>query len=112
MTERGAGGRWLPGTGSPNPTGRKDKETEDELRDLLRRCVTREDREDLFRGLVKLAKRGNIRAYELLLDRLYGKVKEHHEISGDGGGAVALELFINALKKVYQDEPGDPAPGS
>lgn len=49
--------------------------------------------EQILRSLEKQARKGNVKAAELLLDRGYGKVKQSMELSGDLGIDVSQTKF-------------------
>jgi hypothetical protein len=53
-----------------------------ELDVILAEVFTEKERIDLLRTLLKEALKGNVRAIEILLDRIYGKVKQQTELSG------------------------------
>ena len=53
-----------------------------ELDEILAEVFTEKERIDLLRTLQKEGLKGNVRAIEILLDRIYGKVKQQTELSG------------------------------
>lgn len=64
---------------SGNPNGRPKKLPE---LDKLLSDIPESDYESLISKLFAMAKKGNVRAAEVILDRAYGKAKETMEISG------------------------------
>ena len=53
-----------------------------ELDEILAKVFTEKERIDLLRTLQKEGLKGNVRAIEILLDRIYGRVKQQTEFSG------------------------------
>lgn len=70
--------------------GRKPKEVETDLADLLQRIFTPQDREKVFRRLIADSTSGDHKATGLLLAYAYGKPTERVEISGRDGGPVPI----------------------
>lgn len=68
---RSPDGRWLPGH-CPNPSGRPRERWS--LRSALRSSCDQEDLEQIARVLIEEAKAGNLRAIEVLFNRLDGRV--------------------------------------
>lgn len=81
-----ARGGARPNTGGARPgAGRKPKEVEAGLMELLRKCWTEEDREACVRKMGEKAKGGDREAFALLMAYTYGKPKERVEHTGADG---------------------------
>lgn len=88
----------MAGTGGRRPgAGRKPKEYEADLAEILKRSFLPEDREAVFKRLIADSKSGDHRATQILLAYAYGKPTERVEISGRDGGPVPIET-IEILK--------------
>lgn len=70
--------------------GRKPKEVEIDLADLLKRVFTPKDREAVFARLIADSKSGDHKATAILLAYAFGKPTERVEISGRDGGPVPI----------------------
>lgn len=66
---------------SGNPKGRP--KALPGINKMLTEVITEDDRRHILRKLVGQAKNGNMRAIELVLDRLYGKVTQQTEIQAN-----------------------------
>ncbi len=102
---------WKPGQ-SGNPGGRPRKRLIDEaLQDLLA-SNDGEAARDVAAALVKRARKGDLRAIQLIAERTQGKPMRAIEISGSDGGALdidhmtdeQLEHRINALLTELNNE--------
>lgn len=87
---------------SGNPAGRPKIP---DLHELMAKVLGQEKRgktemEAVLEKLKNVAKKGNVRAAELLLNRNYGMPKQAHEISGPGG----KDLFKPDLDSLTNDE--------
>ena len=103
---------WKPGQ-SGNPGGRPRKRLMDEaLEDLLARNDSEAAR-DVAAALLKQARRGDIRAIQLIAERTQGKPMRAIEISGPEGGALEIDHMtdeqlnqrINELMAKLNREP-------
>lgn len=83
---------------SGNPKGAAKKIPE--LNALLSN-IKESDYQAIINKLTQLAKKGNVRASEVLLDRAFGKVKQDLSIVGDG-------LNINLVRNVVQTDKKTP----
>lgn len=87
---------WVPGV-SGNPSGRK------KIPDDVKKIFT-DASADVARALVKAAKnprcRDQVKAAIHVMDRVYGKVPDKLQHSGDGGGPITLA----ALKDLSDEE--------
>ena len=81
-----------------NPKGRPKKIPE--LTTLLSN-IKESDYQAIIDKLTTLAKKGNVRASEVLLDRAYGKTKQDLNVQGDG-------LKIELTRKVVQTDKKTP----
>ena len=54
--------------------------------------MTPEDFEKLGRKLLEKAQTGDIGAIKELLDRVFGKAAQSMQVSGDGGGALIIQI--------------------
>lgn len=66
----------------------------------------REVIEAIIRRLSDDAKNGNIQAAKVLLDRFYGKPRQHYEITGSDGAPIdsRIEIVFNSLPSPITDE--------
>src|SRR5262245_45165203 len=85
---RDAKGRFAVGNkaGRGNPLNRHAHR----LRYALLAAVKREDIREVVRALVEKAKGGDVAAIKELLDRCLGRARQNLELTGPGGGPVAL----------------------
>ena len=67
-----ATGRFLPGHNMPGP-GNPGQKRMAEIRGIMLEVVTPADMTEMIRKIVSMAKRGDLTATKLLLDRLFGK---------------------------------------
>ena len=65
---------------SGNPKGRP--KALPGINKMLTEVITEDARRSILKMLVAQAKKGNMRAIELVLDRLYGRVQQQTEVSG------------------------------
>ena len=70
--------------GNKAAEGKRGKSTRQKLAQAFREASTPEDIQKLYKKLLKLALKGNMRACEILLDRLLGKPEAHDELKIDG----------------------------
>jgi hypothetical protein len=92
---------------SGNPKGRPKKIPE---LDKLLADVMGEEKdgmtaaEAILKKLRQMATGGNLRAAEILLDRAYGKVKQHHELTGADGGPLQVTPISFFTNEADQDK--------
>ena len=72
---------------------------------LLAEVITEDARRSILRMLTAQAKKGNMKAIEIILDRLYGKVKQPTELSGH----MTVEAITGML--VIKDDTDDQITG-
>ena len=60
--------------------------------------------ERILKKLEQMALNGNLRAAEILLDRSYGKVKQHHELTGADGGPLQVTPISFFTNEADQDK--------
>lgn len=60
--------------------------------------------ERILKKLESMALNGNLRAAEILLDRSYGKVKQHHELTGADGGPLQVTPISFFANEADQDQ--------
>jgi hypothetical protein len=67
---------------------------------LLADIFTEKEMTAILRALQKSALKGNVRAMEVLLDRLYGKVKQQTELSGSVSTSpiTGIQIIIDDSK--------------
>lgn len=98
-------------SGKAGRSGRKSKAEELGLRELLDKCVTDKQREELFIELHELATskirdRVKIESMKLLLAYLYGTPRQAVELSGPNG--EPLEILVKGYATVSPDDFPDP----
>ena len=84
MTDRDVNGRFKPGI-SGNPEGKKKDSLS--VSALIDEAVTPDDWKFIIQQLLKRAKRGDLKAIEMLMDRRFGKALQQI----DGTVGVTLE---------------------
>lgn len=63
---------------------------------LLDKCWSAPDRENCVLHLAELANSGDMDAIKLLFNYTFGKPKETREVSGPGGGEIAVTVrYVN-----------------
>jgi hypothetical protein len=87
MSERGPDGKFIKGS-SGNPGGRKKSDLV--ITDLIDQAVTKDDWLFIFDVLVRKARRGDLKAMEMLMDRRFGKPTQIQEHSGPQGGPIVI----------------------
>jgi hypothetical protein len=80
MAARDASGKFIKGE-SGNPGGRPASELS--ITALIDSAVTREDWDFIIKQLLKQARRGNLKAIEMLMDRRFGKPAQQLQHSGE-----------------------------
>lgn len=70
-------------SGNPNGRPKKLPEIDKLLADVLGEDGENNEAKAILKALVVKAKRGDTRAAEILLDRAYGKAKQHIAIEGE-----------------------------
>ena len=60
--------------------------------------------ERILKKLESMALNGNLRAAEILLDRSYGKVKQHHELTRADGGPLQVTPISFFTNEADQDQ--------
>lgn len=84
---RGPDGRFARGNfhGGGNPHAR----AVNKLRTTILKATNEDDVREIWAKLIEMAKEGNLKAAQYVLDRLIGKPKETVEVAGDAGEAMA-----------------------
>lgn len=49
--------------------------------------------DEVVLALITRAKRGNIAAIKEILDTVYGKITDKHELTGEGGGPIPITII-------------------
>ena len=79
---------------SGNPGGRPNGLS---ITALIDKAVTRDDWDFIFATLLKMARRGNLKAIEMLMDRRFGKALQTNEITGKDGGPIKyIEVLLDS----------------
>lgn len=94
-------------SGKAGRSGRKSKAEELGLRELLDKCVTPKQREELFKELHALATsktrdRVKIESMKLMLAYLYGTPRQSVELTGENGGP--LEVLVKGYVGISPDD--------
>ena len=84
-------GKFVKGN-KANPGGRKRSDLS--ISALIDAVVTEADWMFIIGTLKKRARRGDIKAIDMLLDRRFGKAMQPLQHSGEGGGAIRIE-YVN-----------------
>jgi hypothetical protein len=87
MTERGPDGKFVKGK-SGNPGGRPKSDLS--ITALIDAAATEADWLFIFEKLVRMARRGNLKAMEMLMDRRFGKPTQH--IAGEGDKPIPIQF--------------------
>lgn len=90
---RNAKGQYIPGI-SGNPGGRTASDIS--ITTLIDKAVNPEDWDFIFKNLLKMARRGNLKAIEILLDRRFGKAIQATEHTGKDGGPIVIVNWDDA----------------
>jgi hypothetical protein len=85
-------GKFLPGNKS-NPGGRPKSDLS--ITALIDKAVSADDWDFIFASLLKKARRGDLKAIEMLLDRRFGKAVQQTTLSDPNGDAVKINVTIN-----------------
>ena len=93
--------RWVKGQ-SGNPAGRPPAIPGVNL--LMEEVFTEDERREILISLKRQALKGNMRAIEVLLDRLYGKVKHQTEITGNLKIESITGIVILRDNEIYDNE--------
>jgi hypothetical protein len=88
--------RWQPGQ-SGNPGGRPKRRLIDELLEELLLTEDSKVAEAIARALLAKAKRGDLRAVQLVVERVQGRPKQAMELSGSG-----LDGLVEAIRAARQ----------
>jgi len=96
---RGKRGRWLAGQ-SGNPKGRPKGQLS--LTDELRRYLqdNPEELKAIVMAFIALLKRGNVQAFQELLNRIDGRVSERHELEAK----IPVTLIFQPAPQVIEGE--------
>ena len=90
-------------------SGRKPKAAEDDLQKLLKKCVTRKDREDIFTQLARDARSQAFsvrhKSRELLFNYLYGKPVNSVEQAPEPEDNLAPPIG-DAIERIYGGDSG------
>lgn len=100
MTDRDGNGRFVAGNRA-NPGGRPKSELN--ITTLIDDAVTVDDWKFIFETLKKKARRGDMKAIEMLMDRRFGKPKQSTEITGADGAPIQVQR----IEVVLPPEDGD-----
>jgi hypothetical protein len=90
MTDRDPqSGKFLPGN-KANPGGRPRNDLV--ISALIDEVVKPDDWRFIIGELKKRARRGDVKATEMLMDRRFGKAIQAVEHGGEGGGPIRIEI--------------------
>lgn len=102
MVARNEKGQFCKGE-SGNPGGRPVAELS--ITALIDAAVSAEDWDFIIKQLLKQARRGNLKAAEMLMDRRFGKPVQVNENNNSGGLKVEVE-YVNSPFAAAGDAPG------
>lgn len=97
IAQRNDRGQFVKGE-SGNPGGRKVADYS--ITELIDDAVAVEDWKFIFDLLKKKARRGDMKAIEMLMDRRWGKPPQENRITGKGGGDMKIVVTL-------KDQNGD-----
>ena len=83
-------GRWI--KGGPAGPGRKPRPVEERYLDLFKSTVSEADWKEIILVTVKQAKKGDAVARKFIADYLIGQPVQRHELGGEGGGAILVQV--------------------
>lgn len=90
MTDRDPNsGKFVKGV-SGNPGGRPKSDIS--ITALIDAAVTEADWKFIIAALLKKARRGDVKATEMLMDRRFGKPVQQTQLSGAGGEALSVRI--------------------
>jgi hypothetical protein len=92
---------------SGNPDGRPKKRLIDDLLEEILGNNESEVAGVIAQALVKRARKGDVRAIQLAVERTQGKARQPVEVSGPGGGPVAIQIVshISRPKRAGNNAP-------
>ncbi len=87
--------------GKKGRSGRKPKQHEISVQQLMDKCWKQADREAMVAAWAARASQGDLEAGKLLMAYTFGKPTEHHEHTGKDGGAIEHKttVILNFGKK-------------
>ena len=93
MVLRNARGQFCKGE-SGNPGGRRPDGIT--ITALIDEAVSVDDWEFIIKKLVRMARRGNLKAIEMLMDRRFGKALQVNELTGKDAGALIVKVVYES----------------
>ena len=76
------------GNGKMTPAAKQQRV----LTNIFKSAVTEADILAIKKAMVKEAKKGNVKAAQLVLDRCFGKAVQPLELGGEGGGPLQVNI--------------------
>jgi len=81
--------KWKKGEPSPNPSGRPKRQP---IEEALLKTLTHEEALLIAKAIIKVAKRGNVKAFDSIADRVDGKVPQAVQLAGKDSGMLVIEV--------------------
>lgn len=101
-------GRFVAGN-KANPGGRPKAEVS--ITALIDQAVSPTDWMDIIQKLLKMARAGNLKAIEMLMDRRFGKALQTTELTGKDGGPIKTINTLEVTPVDYRTAIAALAPG-
>lgn len=82
--------KWKKGQPSPNPSGRPKRKP---IEEALLEALTPEEALSIATAVIKAAKKGNVKAFDSIADRVDGKVPHPVDLGSEDGGPLVVEII-------------------
>jgi hypothetical protein len=81
--------KWRKGQPSPNPSGRPKRQP---IEEALLKTLTPQEALLIAKAIIKAAKRGNVKAFDSIAERVDGKVPQPVALTGGDSGPMVIEI--------------------